>query len=87
MHNGEHMNIFTYSEARQRLSHLLTLAKETGKVMIKRRDGSVFSLTPENPDQSPLDVKSISTDISIDEILSVISESRAPKEIEGDGKE
>lgn len=79
MHTGKFMNIFTYSEARQKLSHLLTLAKETGKVVIKRRDGSVFSLTPENPTQSPLDVKSISTDISVDEILSVISESREPK--------
>ena len=80
------MNIFTYSEARQKLAHLLTLAAETGKVIIKRRDGSVFSLTPENPNQSPLDVKSISTDISVDEILSVISESREPRGAEGTSK-
>ena len=70
------MNVYTYSEARQRLSSVLDSAKDSGKVLIRRKDGSMFSLTPEIQSQSPLDIKGIKTDITTPEIISFIRESR-----------
>ena len=70
------MNVYTYSEARQRLSSVLDSAKQSGKVLIKRKDGSIFSLSPEIQPQSPLDIKGINTDITTKEIVSFIRESR-----------
>jgi len=70
------MNSYTYSEARQQLSAVLDSSKRTGKVLIKRQDGSVFSLVPEMQLKSPLDIKGINTDISTDEIVSFVRESR-----------
>lgn len=70
------MNIYTYSEARQQLSAVLDTAKKTGKVLIRRQDGSMFSLRPEIETQSPLDVEGVNTDISTQEIVSFIRESR-----------
>ena len=40
------MNVYTYSETRQKLSHVLDSAKKTGRVLIRRQDGTMFSLTP-----------------------------------------
>jgi antitoxin Phd len=73
------MNIYTYSEARQKLSSVLDSAKQSGKVLIKRRDGSIFSLTPEIQPRSPLDIEGIKTDISTKEIVSFVRESRRAK--------
>ena len=70
------MNVYTYSEARQKLSSVLDSAKRSGKVLIRRKDGSVFSLTPETQPRSPLDVTGIKTDISTQEIVSFVRESR-----------
>jgi antitoxin (DNA-binding transcriptional repressor) of toxin-antitoxin stability system len=70
------MNVYTYSEARQRLSSVLDSAKQSGKVLIRRKDGTIFSLSPELQSQSPLDIKGIKTDITTKEIVSFIRESR-----------
>ncbi len=70
------MNVYTYSEARQKLAAVLDCAKRSGKVLIRRKDGSTFSLTPETQPRSPLDVKGIKTDISTQEIVSFVRESR-----------
>ena len=70
------MNVYTYSEARQKLSSVLDSAKRSGKVLIKRKDGSTFSLSPERQTESPLDIKGIKTDITSNEIVSFIRESR-----------
>jgi antitoxin (DNA-binding transcriptional repressor) of toxin-antitoxin stability system len=70
------MNIYTYSEARQRLSTVLDSAKRSGKVLIKRQDGSTFSLVPELQLRSPLDIKGIKAGITTKDILSFVRESR-----------
>ena len=70
------MNVYTYSEARQKLSSVLDSAKRTGKVLIRRKDGSTFSLSPEVQSLSPLNVKGIKTDISTKEIVAFVRESR-----------
>gem|GEM_PF-674079 len=66
----------TYSEARQKLASVMDRAKQSGKVLIRRKDGSVFSLTPESQPRSPLDVKGVKADISTQEIVSFVRESR-----------
>lgn len=70
------MTVFTYSEARQKFASLLNKADKEGKVLIRRRDGSLFSVTPEKESKSPLDVKGIKTIATTGDILSAISESR-----------
>ncbi len=52
------MEIYTYSEARQKLASVLDKAEASGKVLIRRKDGSTFALTPERAQRSPLDVPS-----------------------------
>ncbi len=70
------MNIYTYSEARQKLSMILNKAKKEGKVFIKRKDGSTFEIRVVNEKKSPLDVKGIKLDLTKDEIIDYIKESR-----------
>ena len=70
------MNVYTYSEARQRLSSVLDSAKASGEVLIRRKDGATFSLKPKSQNQSPLDIIGIQTDITTKEIISFIRESR-----------
>ncbi len=53
------MQVYTYSEARQKLARVLKQAESTGKVLIRRKDGRTFALVPEQIPSSPLDVPSI----------------------------
>ena len=70
------MQIFTYSEARQKLAFVLEQAENTGKVLIRRKDGRAFALVPEKNISSPLDVPSIKAKISTKEIVDIIREGR-----------
>lgn len=70
------MKVYTYSEARQKLSRLLDEARRGGEIRIKRRDGSEFAVRPVQGDASPLDVPGVEAGVSRAEILSVIRESR-----------
>ena len=56
------MQVFTYSEARQNLSKLLSIA-QMEEVEIRKRDGSAFSLKlKQDTTASPFDVPGIDTD-------------------------
>jgi prevent-host-death family protein len=70
------MQVYTYSEARQKLAEVLKQAESTGKVLIRRKDGRTFALVPEKVVSSPLDVPSIKADISTHEIVALIREGR-----------
>lgn len=70
------MQIYTYSEARQKLSSVLEQAESTGKVLIRRKDGRTFALIPEKNVKSPLDVPSIKAKVSTQEIVDIIREGR-----------
>ena len=70
------MKVFTYSEARQNLSKLLFLA-ENEEVEIRRKDGSLFSLTSKKKKHtSPFDVAGINTKASTQDILNAVESSR-----------
>jgi prevent-host-death family protein len=70
------MKVFTYSEARQRLSEVLNIAR-TEEVVIKRRGGESFSIIFKKSQKSPFDVPGIKTAATTIDILDAIKESRS----------
>lgn len=71
------MNTYTYSEARQRLATLLDQAKIEGKVLIIRKDGSIFELKSVVKKKSPLDVKGVNIKLEKEEIIDILKEVRS----------
>lgn len=70
------MQVYTYSEARQKLSVVLEQAENTGKVLIRRKDGRTFALIPEKLATSPLDVPTIKANVTTKELVDIIREER-----------
>ena len=70
------MKVYTYSEARQRFSEVLNIAR-TEEVIIKRKGGESFSITFKKSDKSPFDVPGINTRATTKDILEAIKESRS----------
>ena len=70
------MQVYTYSEARQKLALVLEEAENTGKVLIRRKDGRTFALVPKRNDASPLDVPSIKANIAKREIVDIVRKGR-----------
>jgi hypothetical protein len=70
------MQVYTYSEARQKLATVLEQAENTGKVIIRRKDGRTFSLVPEKAATSPLDVPTIKANITTQKIVDINREGR-----------
>ena len=71
------MSTYTYSEARQNFAAVLDKAKKEGKVLIKKRDGSSFILSPLPLAESPLNVRGINIDLTSQEIIDVLKEVRS----------
>ena len=70
------MTVYTFSEARQKFASLLERARRDGAVRVRRRDGQIFLIQPERSPRSPLDVAGIETDLSRDEIVDLVRETR-----------
>ena len=71
------MKVFTYSEARQKLSTVLDLARSE-EVMIKRRGGEIFKVMfKKASSSSPFDVPGVKTNASTKDILDAIQDSRS----------
>ena len=71
------MNVYTYSEALQNLAAVLETARKSGRVYIRRRDGSLFKLEPSSKAKTPFaGVRGIKTDVTTRELLSYFRESR-----------
>jgi antitoxin Phd len=70
------MQVYTYSEARQKLASVLEQAETTGKVLIRRKDGRTFALVPEKVASSPLDVPCVKAKITTQEIVDIIRAGR-----------
>ena len=69
------MTVFTFSQARQNFANVLEKAK-TEEVLIKRRDGSVFSLRSAKKLCSPLAVRGLKTKVTAKEIVEIVREVR-----------
>ena len=72
------MKEFTYSEARQQLAALLERARRDGAVRIRRRDGQVFVLRPEQDNGSPLDVPGLKLALTREDIVALVHQGRRP---------
>ncbi len=70
------MKVYTFSEARQKLASLLSMAKDEGEVRIKRKDGSVFAIKPVTYEGSPLDTEGVQTSLTAEEIVRYVREGR-----------
>ena len=70
------MTVYTYSEARQRLSSVLNRAEREGAVRIRRRDGREFELLPVERAASPFDVEGAGLDLTAEEIVAAVREGR-----------
>jgi prevent-host-death family protein len=70
------MQVYTYSEARQKLASVLDKAETTGRVIIQRRDGRSFALVPQEQTASPLDIPSIKARISTPELVTLVRKER-----------
>ncbi|MBD3277075.1 MAG: prevent-host-death protein [Candidatus Aegiribacteria sp.] len=69
------MYVFTYSEARKKLAEVLDLAKEN-EVLIKRRNGEMFSLSEVRKGSSPLDVQGLSVEVTTNDLIAAVREGR-----------
>jgi hypothetical protein len=75
------MRVYTYTEARKKLSDLLDQAGEDGEVVVRRRDDSEYVVPPREATGSPLDVRPVKMDesrepIRREEIVQAVRESR-----------
>ncbi len=66
----------TYLESQENLSALLERAREQGEVRIKRTDGQLFVLKPEEKKSSALDIAGIDLGVSTEEIVAFVREGR-----------
>jgi len=69
------MKVYTYSQARQNLSEVLNRSKSED-VLIRRRGGEVFRVSPEPREGSPFDVEGVRAEATTDDILSAIRDVR-----------
>ena len=74
------MKVYTYSEARQKLSEVLDRAA-LEPVRIKRRRGEMFDVVRRPVPDSPLDIPGVKTKATTEDILQAIRESRSPRRI------
>jgi len=70
------VKVYTYSEARQKFSAVLDIAKSE-EVIIKRRGGETFKIIFAKSSKSPFDVPGIKTKATTKDILDAVNESRA----------
>lgn len=72
------MKVYTYSEARQRFTEVLNIAREE-EVIIKRRDGETFTIVFKKTSKSPFDIPGLKTKATTEDILAAIKDSRESK--------
>ncbi|MBO4439153.1 MAG: prevent-host-death protein [Treponema sp.] len=70
------MLVMTYSEARQNFATVLEKSKNDGCVFVKRADGSMFKILPEQSNRSPFDGIKTLYDIRHEDIMSALKETR-----------
>ena len=78
------MKVFTYSDARQKFSSVLESAQLEGKVLIRRKDGRLFSIKPEKTSKSPFDVQGVKSSVTTKDIIKTLRDARAEPIAGGD---
>ncbi len=70
------MKVYTYSQARQNLAAVLNQSKDED-VLIRRRGGDSFVVSPKPRQGSPFDVPGVKTKATTSDVLSAVRESRS----------
>jgi antitoxin (DNA-binding transcriptional repressor) of toxin-antitoxin stability system len=71
------MKSYSYSEARGNFATVLDEAERDGAVEIRRRDGTVFRISPLRKSRgSPLDVKGVKLGVSAADLTAIVREGR-----------
>lgn len=70
------MKVYSHSEARQKLSGVINKAENSRKILIHKKNGQTFALTPEKTPSCLLNVLSIKAHISTQEIVDTVREGR-----------
>jgi hypothetical protein len=70
------MTVFTQSEAEGKLDAVLESARREGEVRIQVKSGEEFVVKPATPRRSPLDVRGVDLNLTSDEIVKAVRESR-----------
>ncbi len=73
------MKAYTYSEARRQFAKVLDTARNE-EVLIKRRNGEVFSIVKKKISSSPFDVKGLSARATTQDILEAVRVSRSGRD-------
>lgn len=72
------MTVYTVQEADENWSDIIRRAEVEGEVGIQSKEGRLFVLRPESR-RSPLDVEGVDLDLSREEIVSIVRETRERK--------
>lgn len=70
------MRQYNFSEARKNFASVLETAKQEGIICIYKRNGEAYYLTPAKATKSPLDVEGIDLQLSDEQIMSIVRDSR-----------
>jgi hypothetical protein len=70
------MTVYLMAEAKEKLEALLEEACREGEILIKREDGQIFVIRPEQRNRSPLDVPGVNLGLSKSEIVQSVREGR-----------
>jgi hypothetical protein len=73
---GQNMTVYLMAEAKEKLEALLEEACREGEILIKREDGQIFVIRPEQRNRSPLDVPGVNLGLSKSEIAQSVREGR-----------
>lgn len=66
----------TYSDARQNFASVLDKSESDGAVLVKRADGSLFRISPEQKGQSPFEGIKTLFDLQQNDIMQALKETR-----------
>ena len=70
------MLVMTYSDARQNFASVLDKSESDGAVLVKRADGSLFRISPEQKGQSPFEGIKTLFNLQQNDIMQALRETR-----------
>ena len=70
------MLVMTYSDARQNFASVLDKSETDGAVFVKRADGSLFRISPEQKEKSPFEGIKTLFDLQHNDIMQALRETR-----------
>ena len=70
------MKEYSFTEVRQNFASLLNESRQNGAACIRKRNGEAFYIKPAMAEESPLDIAGIDLQVTRDDIVDSVRESR-----------